>query len=50
MKICERKGQGHCLTFNPGTTIILQFETFSQKPLSLLQPYFICSLKKQKHV
>ena len=28
MKICGRKGQGHCLTFDPGTTIILQIQTF----------------------
>ena len=39
MKICGRKGQGHCLTFDPGTTISLQFQTFLQKPISQLQPY-----------
>ena len=46
MKICGRKGQGHCLTFDPGITISLQF----QKPVSQLQPYFICSLQKRKYV
>ena len=39
MKIYGRKGQGHCLTFDPGTTISLQFQTFPQKPISQLQPY-----------
>ena len=36
MKICGRKGQGHYLTFDPGTTIILQIKTFPQKPINLL--------------
>ena len=31
-----RKGQGHYLTFDPETTIILQIQTFPQKPISLL--------------
>ena len=35
MKICGRKGQGHFLTFDPGTTIILQIQTFPQKPINL---------------
>ena len=31
-----RKGQGHSLTFDPGTTISLHFQTFPQKPISQL--------------
>ena len=37
MKVCGRKDQGHCLTFDPGTTISLQFLTFPQKAISQLQ-------------
>ena len=43
-RFVSRRGQGHCLTFDPWLTIIWQYQT-SQKPRSQLQLHFICRLQ-----